>query len=75
MDENYWLARKEFLIGKQNIKKLSESHVLVPGLGGVGCYAAKAICRAGVGEMTIIDADVGNPINRNTNFWLWNLHM
>ena len=65
MDENYWLARTELLIGKENIKKLSESHVLVAGLGGVGGYAAEAICRAGVGEMTIIDADVVNRTNRN----------
>lgn len=65
MDENYWLSRTELLIGKDNIQKLSKSHVLVAGLGGVGGYAAEAICRAGVGEMTIIDADDVNPTNRN----------
>jgi len=65
MDENYWLTRTELLIGKENIKKLSESHVLVAGLGGVGGYAAEAICRAGVGKMTIVDSDVVNPTNRN----------
>lgn len=65
MDENYWLARTELLIGKENIKKLNNSHVLVAGLGGVGGYAAEAICRAGIGKMTIIDADVINPTNRN----------
>ena len=31
--------------------------VLVVGLGGVGAYAAEAIARAGVGTMTIADAD------------------
>lgn len=65
MDENYWLARTELLIGKKKINKLSESHVLIAGLGGVGAYAAEAICRAGVGKMTIVDADVVNPTNRN----------
>lgn len=65
MDENYWLSRTELLIGKENIKKLSQAHVLVAGLGGVGGYAAEAICRSGVGEITIIDADVVNPTNRN----------
>jgi tRNA A37 threonylcarbamoyladenosine dehydratase len=65
MDENYWLARTELLIGKENIKKLARSHVLVAGMGGVGGYAAEAICRAGVGKMTIVDSDVVNPTNRN----------
>jgi len=65
MDENYWLARTELLIGEENIQKLSQSHVLVAGLGGVGGYGAEAICRAGVGEMTIVDSDVVNPTNRN----------
>jgi len=39
--------------------------VLVVGLGGVGAYAAEMICRAGVGNMTIVDGDVVNPSNRN----------
>jgi len=65
MDENYWLARTELLIGKEKIKKLQNSHVLVAGLGGVGGYAAEAIGRAGVGEMTIIDSDVVTVTNRN----------
>lgn len=65
MDENYWLARTELLIGKENIEKLQNSHVLIAGLGGVGGYAAEAICRSGVGEMTIIDSDVVTATNRN----------
>ncbi len=65
MDENYWLARTELLIGKENIEKLQNSHVLIAGLGGVGGYAAEAICRAGVGEMTIIDSDVVTITNLN----------
>lgn len=65
MDENYWLARTELLIGKENIEKLQNSHVLIAGLGGVGGYAAEAIGRAGVGEMTIIDNDVVTVTNLN----------
>lgn len=65
MDENYWLARTELLIGRENIQKLQNSHILVAGLGGVGGYAAEAICRAGVGEMTIVDSDVVTVTNRN----------
>lgn len=65
MDENYWQARTELLIGKKNIEKLQNSHVLIAGLGGVGGYAAEAIGRAGVGEMTIIDSDIVTLTNLN----------
>lgn len=60
-----WLSRSEKLIGQAAIDKLTQSHVMVLGLGGVGSYAAEFICRAGVGEMTIVDGDVVDPTNRN----------
>lgn len=44
---------------------LAGSHVLVVGLGGVGAYAAEQICRAGIGRMTIVDADTVNESNIN----------
>ena len=60
-----WLARTELLIGKDALLKLTASHVVVVGLGGVGSYAAEFIARNGVGRMTIIDGDVVDPTNRN----------
>lgn len=60
-----WYRRTELLIGEEGIDKLQNAHVLVIGLGGVGAYAAEAICRAGVGKMTIVDGDVVDPTNRN----------
>ena len=45
--------------------RLAECHVLVVGLGGVGAYAAEQLCRAGVGHMTIVDADCVNESNLN----------
>lgn len=60
-----WLERTELLLGKDDLVKLSKCHVLVVGLGGVGAYAAEQICRAGVGEMTIVDGDVIQHTNRN----------
>lgn len=65
MSDLAWLSRSELLIGKENINKLQNSHVLVVGLGGVGSFAAEFICRSGVGEMTIVDGDVVDPTNRN----------
>jgi len=47
------------------MERLAHSHVLVVGLGGVGAYAAEQICRAGIGRMTIVDADVVNESNIN----------
>lgn len=60
-----WLSRTELLLGTENLLKLQSKHVLVVGLGGVGAYAAEQICRAGVGEMTIVDADVIEETNIN----------
>lgn len=53
------------LIGNDNLNRLKASHVLVAGLGGVGGYAAEQLCRAGVGELTLIDGDRIVPTNRN----------
>jgi len=62
---DYWKSRTELLLGKERMERLQSSHVLVAGLGGVGAYAAEEICRAGVGEMTIVDADTINESNLN----------
>ena len=64
MIEN-WQERTELLLGKEKINKLAESHVLIAGLGGVGGIAAEMICRAGVGNITIVDSDKIQPSNRN----------
>ncbi len=49
--------RTEILIGREGIAKLAKQHVMVVGLGGVGGYAAEAIARAGIGQITIVDHD------------------
>ena len=35
-----WLERTELLLGGKAVEKLSQKHVLIIGLGGVGAYAA-----------------------------------
>lgn len=60
-----WLSRTELLLGEEKMALLKSKHVLVVGLGGVGAYCAELICRAGVGEMTIVDADVVEISNCN----------
>ena len=60
-----WLSRTELLLGKERLERLLRAHVLVAGLGGVGAYAAEQLCRAGIGEMTIIDGDRVEVTNKN----------
>lgn len=60
-----WTDRTELLLGKEKMQRLREAHVLVVGVGGVGAYAAEMLCRAGVGELTIIDADTVQSTNIN----------
>lgn len=60
-----WLSRTELLLGKERLERLQRAHVLVAGLGGVGAYAAEQLCRAGIGEMTIIDGDRVEVTNKN----------
>ena len=60
-----WKERTNLLLGEEVLVKLNAAHVLVAGLGGVGGYAAEAVCRAGVGEMTIVDNDLVSASNRN----------
>ena len=60
-----WTERTELLLGEEKLEILRNAHVLVVGLGGVGAYAAEMIARAGVGRMTIADADVVGESNIN----------
>jgi tRNA A37 threonylcarbamoyladenosine dehydratase len=60
-----WLSRTQLLIGEEKLQLLTQKHVMVVGLGGVGSFAAEFIARSGVGKMTIVDGDVVDPTNRN----------
>ncbi|MFR9629503.1 MAG: tRNA threonylcarbamoyladenosine dehydratase [Rikenellaceae bacterium] len=60
-----WLERTELLLGAEKLDILRGANILVVGLGGVGAYAAEMIARAGVGRMTIADADVVGESNIN----------
>ena len=60
-----WLERTELLLGEEKLNTLRNANVLVVGVGGVGAYAAEMIVRAGVGRMTIADADKVSESNIN----------
>lgn len=65
MTDISWLSRTSLLIGEEALLNLTQKHVMVVGMGGVGSFAAEFIARSGIGTMTIIDGDVVDPTNRN----------
>lgn len=46
-------------------KKIAEKHVLILGIGGIGNFIALSLCAAGVGRITLVDADVVEETNLN----------
>lgn len=60
-----WLERTELILGKEEMNRLKNAHVLIVGLGGIGSFAGEFIARSGVGKMTIIDGDVFDISNKN----------
>lgn len=63
MDER--LIRTEALLGPEAMEKLKKAHVAVVGIGGVGSWCAEALCRSGVGKLTLLDFDEVVPSNLN----------
>ncbi|MEG0366659.1 MAG: tRNA threonylcarbamoyladenosine dehydratase [Coprobacillus sp.] len=58
-------SRFELLVGKENIQKLNQAHVIVFGVGGVGGYVVEALVRSGIGHITIVDNDTVSLTNLN----------
>ena len=58
-------SRTALLLRPEGVRRLRDAHVLVVGLGGVGGYAAEQLCRAGVGRLTLVDADKVSESNIN----------
>lgn len=66
---NEQFLRTQMILGEEALEKLSKAHVAVVGLGGVGSYAADALCRAGVGELTLLDQDTVSVSNINRQLY------
>ncbi len=45
------------LYGREGLERLAAAHVAVVGIGGVGSWAAEALARSGVGEISLFDLD------------------
>ena len=63
MDSRF--EREELLIGKDSLSSLSRAKILLFGVGGVGGYTAECLARAGIGHLTIVDADKVDITNIN----------
>lgn len=61
-----FLARQRMVLGNEHCDRLQGATVAVVGLGGVGAAAAEALCRAGVGQIILLDCDevVASNLNR-----------
>lgn len=58
-------TRSEAVFGAEGMKKLKKSHVLLFGVGGVGGHCAEALCRSGIGEITLVDSEIFDATNLN----------
>jgi tRNA A37 threonylcarbamoyladenosine dehydratase len=57
MSKLHRFSRTELLIGAAGLSQLKNATVAIFGLGGVGSYAAEALCRAGIGRLVLVDFD------------------
>jgi len=58
-------SRNELLIGTEAVNKISNTRVILFGLGGVGSWCAESLIRSGIGQLTIVDSDHISPSNIN----------
>ena len=40
MNDISWLSRTSLLIGEEKVKLLTQKHIMIVGMGGVGSFAA-----------------------------------
>ena len=59
------LHRITLLLGKDAVKKLEKSTVMVVGCGAVGSFAIESLARSGVGHIIVIDFDKVEESNIN----------
>jgi molybdopterin/thiamine biosynthesis adenylyltransferase len=57
--------------GEEGQTKLKNSHVVIAGIGGLGCASATYLTAAGIGHITIIDYDVVELSNLNRQVLYW----
>lgn len=66
-------TRIKWLVGEEKFQKISQTKVLVCGLGGVGGICVDALYRSGFQNLTLIDADKFEITNQNRQIHSENL--
>ncbi len=64
-------SRQIGTIGEDGQERLRSAHVVLAGVGGLGCPAATYLAAAGVGHLTIIDSDMVETTNLNRQILHW----
>jgi len=57
--------------GEEGQRKLKGSHVVITGIGGLGCGSATYLTAAGIGRITLVDFDVVELSNLNRQILYW----
>lgn len=70
-----YLSRTALLLGEDAMRCLAGARIAVIGLGGVGCGAAEALCRAGVGHLLLVDHDSVDITNLNRQIFYTTKHV
>ena len=58
-------SRNELLLGPETANKISETRVILFGVGGVGSWCAESLVRSGIRYLTIVDSDTISVTNIN----------
>jgi ubiquitin-activating enzyme E1 len=69
LDEGLY-SRQLYVLGKDAMKQMAQSDVLICGLGGLGCEIAKNIILSGVKSVTLHDTKVTTLDDLSTQFYL-----
>lgn len=59
------LIRLEIVLGKEKLKILKNSRVMVLGLGGIGGFVVEGLVRSGISDFTLVDFDTVDSSNFN----------
>ena len=57
--------------GEEGQEKLKSAHILIAGVGGLGCTSATLLTAAGAGHITLVDFDTIHLSNLNRQFLYW----
>ncbi len=58
MDKNKDIFNRiERLVGNSTLTRISQQHVIIFGIGGVGSWCAESLVRSGIGHITLVDSD------------------